>query len=163
MGNKGNRTTETSTNPRPIKDALTFLAETIFIELLTEAVCFLRDRGAIPVGSRNLVYSVTPSSLVWLKKLWIAWNTDLIQLILPIAKFNHYIGCGVHWTKEGVKMENQNEPLLIRPSRTPKTNPKKNFCSKSLPTMGASTWFLCVTFYVCLQNLCKKSLTCHKN
>ena len=60
-------------------------------------------------------------------------------------------------------MENQNEPLLIRPSRTPKTNPKKNFCSKSLPTMGASTWFLYVTFYVCLQNLCKKSLTCHKN
>ena len=53
-------------------------------------------------------------------------------------------------------MENQNEPLLIRPSRTPKTNPKKNFCSKSLPTMGASTWFLCVTFSVCLQNLCKK-------
>ena len=29
MGNKGNRTTETSTNPGPLKDALTFLAETI--------------------------------------------------------------------------------------------------------------------------------------
>ena len=29
--------------------------------------------------------------------------------------------------------------------------------------MGASTWFLCVTFYVCLQSLCKKSLTFHKN
>ena len=27
---------------------------------------------------------------------------------------------------------------------------------------GASTWFLCVTFYVCLQSLCKKSLTFHK-
>ena len=60
-------------------------------------------------------------------------------------------------------MENQNEPLLIRPSRTPKTNPKKNFCSKSLPTMGASTWFLCVNFYVLLQSLCKNSQTCHKN
>ena len=52
-------------------------------------------------------------------------------------------------------MENQNEPLLIRPSRTPKTNLKKKNCSKSLPTMGASTWFLCVTFYVCLQNCAK--------
>ena len=40
-------------------------------------------------------------------------------------------------------MENQKEPLLIRPSSTPKTNAKKNFCSKSLPTMGASTWFVC--------------------
>ena len=29
MDNKGNRTTETSTNPGPLKDALTFLAETI--------------------------------------------------------------------------------------------------------------------------------------
>ena len=52
-------------------------------------------------------------------------------------------------------MENQNEPLLIRPSRTPKTNPQKNFCSRSLPPM-VLLWFLCVTFYVCLQNLCKK-------
>ena len=34
-------------------------------------------------------------------------------------------------------MENQNAPLVIRPSRTPKTNPKKNFCSKSLSSMGA--------------------------
>ena len=30
----------------------------------------------------------------------------------------------------------------------PKTNSKENFCS----AMGASTWFLCVTFYVFLQN-----------
>ena len=62
-------------------------------------------------------------------------------------------------------MENQKKPkgLLIRPSMAPKTNPKENFCSKSLPTMGASTWFLCVTFYVCLQSLCKISQTCHKN
>ena len=35
-------------------------------------------------------------------------------------------------------MENQKESMLIRPSGTPKTNTKKNFCSKSLPTMGAS-------------------------
>ena len=54
-------------------------------------------------------------------------------------------------------MENQKKLLVIRPSRTPKTNPNKNFCSKSLPTMGASTWFLCVVFYVCLQSLCNKS------
>ena len=60
-------------------------------------------------------------------------------------------------------MENQNEPLLIRPSRTPKTNPKKNCCSKSLPTMGASTWFLCVNFDVLLQSLCKHSQTWPKN
>ncbi len=47
-------------------------------------------------------------------------------------------------------MENQNEPLLIRPSRTPKTNPQNNFCPKSFPTIGASTWLyscdFCVTF-----------------
>ena len=72
-------------------------------------------------------------------------------------KDNIHMELGHYWTEEGVKIENQKKPLLIRPSRTPKTNPKKNFCSKSLPTMGASTWFLCVTFYVCLQNLCKKS------
>ena len=36
-------------------------------------------------------------------------------------------------------MENQKEPLLIRPSRTPKTNPQKNSCPKSFPTIGAST------------------------
>ena len=59
-------------------------------------------------------------------------------------------------------MENQKEPLLIRPSRTPKTIPKKNFCSKSLPTMGASTWFLCVVFYVCLQSLCKSFGKAHE-
>ena len=34
-------------------------------------------------------------------------------------------------------MENQKKPRLIRLSRTPKTNPRKNFCSKSLSTMGA--------------------------
>ena len=34
-------------------------------------------------------------------------------------------------------MENLNVPLVIRLSRTPKTNPRKNFCSKSLSTMGA--------------------------
>ena len=53
-------------------------------------------------------------------------------------------------------MENQKKPLLIRPSMAPKTNPKKIFCSKSLPTMGASTWFLCVNLYVILQSLCKQ-------
>ena len=32
-------------------------------------------------------------------------------------------------------MENQKIPMLLRPSRTPKTNPKKIFLSKSLPTI----------------------------
>ena len=32
----------------------------------------------------------------------------------------------------------------------------------SLPTIGASTRFLCVSLYVLLQSLCKKSQTCHK-
>ena len=45
--------------------------------------------------------------------------------------------CRLHWTEEGVKMENQNAPLVIRLSRTPKTNPRNNFCFKSLSTMGA--------------------------
>ena len=45
--------------------------------------------------------------------------------------------CTIHWTEEGVKIENQNAPLVIRPSRTPKTNPKNNFSSKSLSTMSA--------------------------
>ena len=48
-------------------------------------------------------------------------------------------------------MENQKKTLLIRPSMAPKTNPKENLCS----AMGASTWFLCVTFHVFLQRLCK--------
>ena len=52
-------------------------------------------------------------------------------------------------------MENLREPVLIRPSRTLKTTSKNNFCFKSLSTMGASTWFLCVTFYVHLQSLCQ--------
>ena len=62
-------------------------------------------------------------------------------------------------------MKNQKEPLLIRLSVTPKTIPKKNFCLnlKSLPTMGASTWFLCLTSYVYLQSLCKKIQTFNKN
>ena len=34
-------------------------------------------------------------------------------------------------------MENQNALLGIRLSRTPKTNPKNNVCSKALSTMGA--------------------------
>ena len=41
--------------------------------------------------------------------------------------------------------------------------PKNQFCSKSLPTMGASTWFLCVNFDVLLQSLCKHSQTWPKN
>ena len=60
-------------------------------------------------------------------------------------------------------MENQQKPLLNRPSMAPKTNLQKKVKSKSLPTMGASTWFLCVNFYVLLQSLCKDSQTCHKN
>ena len=34
-------------------------------------------------------------------------------------------------------MENQNALIGIWLSRTPKTNPKRNFCSKALSTMGA--------------------------
>ena len=52
--------------------------------------------------------------------------------------------CTVHWTEEGVKMENRNAPLLIWPSRTPKTNLKNKFRLKSLPTMGARLG--CFTF-----------------
>ena len=44
-----------------------------------------------------------------------------------------------------------------------KKSPKNQFCSKSLPTMGASTWFLCVNFDVLLQSLCKHSQTWPKN
>ena len=55
-------------------------------------------------------------------------------------------------------MENQKKLRLIRLSRTPKTNRRKNFCSKSLSTMGANTLFLCVTSYVFLQGLCKSLL-----
>ena len=33
----------------------------------------------------------------------------------------------LHWTKEGVNMENLNDPLLIRPSRIPRNNTKKVF------------------------------------
>ena len=43
-------------------------------------------------------------------------------------------------------MENQNEPLLFRPFRTPKTNTKKNFCPLSFPTIGASTRLYSVDF-----------------
>ena len=47
-----------------------------------------------------------------------------------------WYGC----TEEGVKMENQKKLLLIRPSRTPKNIPNKNFCPQSFPSMGTSTW-----------------------
>ena len=72
----------------------------------------------------------------------------------------------LHWTEEGVKMENQNEPLLIRPSGTPKTNTKRNFCPQSFPTIGASTWlyscdFSC-DFSKILHNLHKTSLILQK-
>ena len=60
-------------------------------------------------------------------------------------------------------MESQMKPLLIRPCLASKTSPKNQFCSKSLPTMGASTWFLCVNFYVLLQSLRKNSPTSQKN
>ena len=69
----------------------------------------------------------------------------------------------VTWTEEGVKMKNQKKPLLIRPSRTLKTTSKTKFCFKSSSSMGASTWFLCVTFYVYLQGLCKNLQTFNKN
>ena len=59
-------------------------------------------------------------------------------------------------------MENQKKPPLIRPSRTPRAIPNKNCCPKTFSTMGASTWFLSVPFYVCLQSLCKSSQTCQK-
>ena len=74
--------------------------------------------------------------------------------------------CSLHWTEEGVKMENQNEPLLIRPSGTPKTNTKRNFCPQSFPTIGTSTWlyscdFSC-DFSKILHNLHKTSLILQK-
>ena len=59
--------------------------------------------------------------------------------------------------KGKVKMKNQKKPLIIRPSRTLKTTSKNNFCFKSLSTMGASTWLLCVTFYVYLCKNFEKS------
>ena len=68
-------------------------------------------------------------------------DTWIPGYLLPLTVTAHV------WTtlnRGGVKVENQNAPLLIRPSRTPKTNPKKNFCSKSLPTMGAR--LACFTF-----------------
>ena len=55
-------------------------------------------------------------------------------------------------------MENQNKPLLIRPSRTPKTNSKKNFCSKSLPTMGTFTWFFLCDFLCVFAKFVQKIL-----
>ena len=60
-------------------------------------------------------------------------------------------------------MKNQKKTLLIRPSMASKTSPKNQFCSKSLPTMGASTWLLYVTFYVHLQSLCQNFQTFYKN
>ena len=60
-------------------------------------------------------------------------------------------------------MENQQKPLLNRPSMAPKTNLQKKVKSKSLPTMGASTWFLCVNLYVLLQSLSINSQTFTKN
>ena len=51
-------------------------------------------------------------------------------------------------------MESENKPLLIWPSRTPKSIPKKNVGPKSFPSIPASTWFFCVTFDVLLQKLC---------
>ena len=51
----------------------------------------------------------------------------------------------LHWTEEGVKMENQKEPRLIRPSRTPKTNPKNNvFAYYGCQHMVFVCDFLCV-------------------
>ena len=70
--------------------------------------------------------------------LWV-WNhtqsviSHFLTYFTPLQRW-------LHWTEEGVKMENQKKPLLIRPSRTPKTNPDKNFCPQSFPSMGASTW-----------------------
>ena len=60
-------------------------------------------------------------------------------------------------------MENLKKPLLVWPSMAHKINPKMNFCLKSLPTLGVSTWFLCATLNVFLQSLCKSSQNCHKN
>ena len=57
----------------------------------------------------------------------------------------------------------EKKPLLIRPSMASKTSPKNKFCSKSLPTMGTSTRFLCVIFYVLLQSLCKIHILITKN
>ena len=45
-------------------------------------------------------------------------------------------------------MENQNKPLLIRPSRTPKRIPKMIFCPKSFPTIGA------MLFHATFQKIC---------
>ena len=57
-------------------------------------------------------------------------------------------------------MEKEKKPLLIRPSMAPRTNPER-ICVQS--TMGASTWYLCVTSYVFWQSLFKISQTGHKN
>ena len=61
-----------------------------------------------------------------------------------------------------MKIANQKKPLLIRLSMASKISKKNLFCSKYLPTMGVSTRFLCVIFYVLLQSLCKNSHTYHK-
>ena len=56
-------------------------------------------------------------------------------------------------------MEIQKEPLLIRPSRTPKTNPKKKFCSKSAYYGCQHMVFLCdflCVFAKFVQKIIKK-------
>ena len=63
-------------------------------------------------------------------------------------------GWRIHWTKEGVKMENQKKPLLIRPSRTPKTIPNKNFCPQPFPSMGTSTWLSFCDFSCDFSKIC---------
>ena len=45
-------------------------------------------------------------------------------------------------------MENQNEPLLIRPSGTPKTNTKGNFCPQSFPTIAI---YILAPVHVCIS------------
>ena len=56
-------------------------------------------------------------------------------------------------------MENQNNPLLIRPSRTPKISPKMNFVpSPSLllmPPHGCVPVLFHVTFQIFCKNLAK--------
>ena len=73
----------------------------------------------------------------WTAVVWCLVFNDCIVRLSHRGESRLEESMVIHWTEEGVKMENQNASLVIRPSRTPKTNPKNYFCSKSLSTMGA--------------------------
>ena len=124
--------------------------------LLKKPLCSVWCTGALVYWCTGVL--VRWCAVHWLVRWWVHW-CELWKAPGPTAVHSTrgwtralQESCTVHWTEEGVKMENQKKTLT---SRTPKTNPNK-IVVPSLCLLWAQAHCFCVCLFMCVCKVCAK-------